>query len=791
MKTSLSEFNDSTLYPNLFDRLPEILPEFDFKRKGPNWVSGNKLKVTGESGDKLGAVYVYRDRPYLLNDFTRGPLAITKYLQDQGKASDWIGAIKYLASGLRLDLPDSELSNEDKERYNREDKKLKLFEIVSGAFQLTLTSEHGKIAHDYLSDRGFPLIKGKLDELHAEIGFLLSSQELHDYLKDLGYSDEEISSFLPNGMSQRIAITFRDQLGRIKGFAFRSLKEEDTPKYLYSKGLEKSSLLFNLKALRGDKDLIIVEGLLDALHAYTLGLENVVALGGTSFNVDQLNLIKKYGASKITLALDNDPAGNEATIRASRLISENFPEISLYIAQLPKGIKDPDELMSKEGLSKFQAVIKEARSYLGFQVDSFIDSKTWDTTDKNKDELLMGYRKLSTHVKSGTDKDFLINSFMAKVDTYGITRKTLEEELDRAVSEELNSKADNHNKEAFKKAHSLAEAGKYDEAHRLISNTSKHSNTLLQARGFDDLLKPMTREALSEGLRNKPESIKSGYKINGEDLLIPSGGISILTAPTSHGKTTFLINMALNVSRIENTKPIHFFSYEESKEAIILKALNTSCGVTLSKNNKRSIEAYLKTDSEEYFSHEYKSSIGLFKEKKKDFFDSILSTRKINFHYVNYSVEELIQAIHFLKEKEGVGAVFIDYMQLLRLRNSKASSRQEELKEVCLQLLNCSVSTGIPLIIGAQFNRTVTTIDKIHATAIGEAGDIERIANLIIGFWNKTFVELEKDTKPTQEILIKILKGRDIGAGAEELLDFDGNTGKIANKIATVIKDGF
>ena len=62
---------------------------------------------------------------------------------------------------------------------------------------------------------------------------------------------------------------------------------------------------------------------------------------------------------------------------------------------------------------------------------------------------------------------------------------------------------------------------------------------------------------------------------------------------------------------------------------------------------------------------------------------------------------------------------------------------------------------------------------------------------IIIGFWNKTFIELEKDTKPTQEILIKILKGRDIGAGAEELLDFDGNTGKIANKIATVIKDGF
>ena len=45
----------------------------------------------------------------------------------------------------------------------------------------------------------------------------------------------------------------------------------------------------------------------------------------------------------------------------------------------------------------------------------------------------------------------------------------------------------------------------------------------------------------------------------------------------------------------------------------------------------------------------------------------------------------------------------------------------------------------MPIILGAQFNREVVNHLTIHASKIGEAGDIERIANLIIGGWNNNF----------------------------------------------------
>ena len=73
----------------------------------------------------------------------------------------------------------------------------------------------------------------------------------------------------------------------------------------------------------------------------------------------------------------------------------------------------------------------------------------------------------------------------------------------------------------------------------------------------------------------------------------------------------------------------------------------------------------------------------------------------------------------------------------------------------------------------------------------GEAGDIERIANLIIGFWNNNFKPLATEGE-INEINLKgcftpdtiyttVLKNRGGRVGLEEILSFNGNTGKIKN----------
>jgi replicative DNA helicase len=113
------------------------------------------------------------------------------------------------------------------------------------------------------------------------------------------------------------------------------------------------------------------------------------------------------------------------------------------------------------------------------------------------------------------------------------------------------------------------------------------------------------------------------------------------------------------------------------------------------------------------------------------------------------------------------------------------------MKEICIALKDLAVETGLPIILGAQFNREVTNQLKIHATKIGEAGDIERIANLIVGFWNNKFKPLATDGELNEinnkgantpdTLYTVVLKNRGGRVGLEELLSFNGNTGKIKN----------
>jgi replicative DNA helicase len=278
--------------------------------------------------------------------------------------------------------------------------------------------------------------------------------------------------------------------------------------------------------------------------------------------------------------------------------------------------------------------------------------------------------------------------------------------------------------------------------------------------------------------------------IGGEPVLLPSGAISILAAPTSHGKTTFLVNMALNVVKKYPDKETYLFSYEEDGDSILINTLNTYLDEELSGNNRKSLKSYFATDSTEFMSRDKRDNFTINKDK---FFKELIETRRLNIHYSSYNSDTIIEAIRYLHKHANPGAIFIDYIQLLNLPDGKYKtySRQEEIKEICIALKDVAVETGLPIILGAQFNRTVVNQLTLHATRIGEAGDIERIANLIVGFWNNNFKPIvtegelkeinSKGAIENNTLFATILKNREGKVGLEEILSFNGNTGVIKN----------
>ncbi|NOS56573.1 MAG: hypothetical protein HOP37_10005, partial [Cyclobacteriaceae bacterium] len=213
--------------------------------------------------------------------------------------------------------------------------------------------------------------------------------QFREELKDRNCSQTEIEDLISIlkkdyriGRTNIITIPYRSG-GVIKGFKFRKLdyflfeddfdeserKEIDAaPKYLNNVGLDKVGCFFNISGLTGDKDLVIVEGELDALHATVKGLDNVVALGGNSVSSEQVRDAIKKGAKKFTICLDREPDKEEETAKAiDRAIEVILAEgvNKVYIVTLPDlggGKTDPDRLIKERGVEAFKQSISEAIS---------------------------------------------------------------------------------------------------------------------------------------------------------------------------------------------------------------------------------------------------------------------------------------------------------------------------------------------------------------------------------------------------------------------------------------------
>ena len=443
----------------------------------------------------------------------------------------------------------------------------------------------------------------------------------------------------------------------------------------------------------------------------------------------------------------------------------------------------------KEGATELREYRYQLRAI--FNKYGTIQEESGGLTDRDRDSLLDEVVIVSTKLQP-IDRDVFLKEFieLEAIKELGISEESLSITVDRLTSTRDKEAQAKELKKLLSEATQLQDKGETDKALELLDSKVKEVKLKDKATEFSSLMIPIKENELKERQANKPESLNSGYTIGGEPLLLPSGAISIFTAPTSHGKTTFLINLALNVATAYPDKETYLFSYEEDGDSILINTLNTYLDEEISSNNRRTLKSYFTTGSTEYIKSQSKD---YFTSTKDKFFRELIETRRLNIHYSSYNSDTLIEAIRYLHKHAKPGAIFIDYIQLLNLPEGKYKtySRQEEIKEICIALKDVAVETGLPIILGAQFNREVVNQLRIHATKIGEAGDIERIANLIVGFWNNNFKPLATDGEQNEinnkgattpdTLYTTILKNRGGRVGLEEILSFNGNTGKIKN----------
>ena len=141
------------------------------------------------------------------------------------------------------------------------------------------------------------------------------------------------------------------------------------------------------------KQLIVVEGYMDAIAMHAAGFKNTVAALGTSFTDSQLKLCAKY-AEEVVFFFDADNAGQNAALRAISMMMEYLKKLTginirIRIAKVPDG-KDPDEYIKTNGAEKFKDVVKNAL----YVEDYLLERAKNDNTDPETGVLDRGrYQK--------------------------------------------------------------------------------------------------------------------------------------------------------------------------------------------------------------------------------------------------------------------------------------------------------------------------------------------------------------------------------------------------------------
>lgn len=300
---------------------------------------------------------------------------------------------------------------------------------------------------------------------------------------------------------------------------------------------------------------------------------------------------------------------------------------------------------------------------------------------------------------------------------------------------------------------------------KLKKNIKKIESKIEMRSGLSYLLEDHSEEKLIEKLKEVAPGINTGFKIGEEEIQLAAGALTTIAMPRGHGKTTTLINYSLGVLEHQTDKSVYFFTFEDSQAAIQTRFMNTYINKEISSNNREAIKSYFLGKTTQI----QESQLDDFLTGKQAFFENLINKGRLKVFYSDMDSEELIAAIHFIKKYTNVGLVCVDYLQLL------TSDTAGDLKDICQMLKNCAVETGLPILLGAQFNHTVTSEADLKPTAIRETTDIDQISHLMIGGWNRNFSRINQQN----EIYFEIIKAKEMKHGQNSTTKFNSNIGRL------------
>ena len=388
-------------------RVEEVIGEFIQLKK-----SGSNFKGLSPFTNEKTPSFMISPAKQIWKDFSSGKGGnVVAFLMEHEQLS-YPQAIKFLAKKYNIEVEETAISSEQKEKIDQKEKFILICEFAKKFFkeQLNKTDFGNNIAYNYLLERGFD--KSTIEDF--EIGCLTEKRDsLKEFSVEKGYDiDDLVSLGLISGKNQndiyrsRIIFPIKTISGRTVGFGARVIKSSSkSAKYINSPDsiiYNKSKILYGLYNSKNEivknDNCYIVEGYTDVIRFHQKGIKNVVSSSGTALTSGQINIIRRL-TKNITMLFDSDNAGVNATIRSIDMILSEGMNVNVCL--FPEN-EDPDSFASKKETQEIKKYLNDnAIDFIEFKTKKLSESKRNSATEKAQviNDIISSIAKIPDKIK--------------------------------------------------------------------------------------------------------------------------------------------------------------------------------------------------------------------------------------------------------------------------------------------------------------------------------------------------------------------------------------------------------
>jgi len=235
-----------------------------------------------------------------------------------------------------------------------------------------------------------------------------------------------------------------------------------------------------------------------------------------------------------------------------------------------------------------------------------------------------------------------------------------------------------------------------------------------------------------------------------------AGQLVIIGARPGVGKSVMLLQMAIQAA-VSTGKPVVFYSYEMTAEEIGFRMLANLSGVSMGSLMRGQLSR--------------EQEIALTKGvSQMSLLPLVIDDNPPK------GVNGIRSSARKLARVDGLGAIFVDYLQLMRSESNRVENRNQEVSEMSRGLKLLSKEVGAPVIAASQLNRAIEARGGMHRkpqlSDLRDSGSVEQDANIVLFLNRESTYNPEAAADEGELIVAKNRQGRSnftIG------LDWDGD----------------